>query len=425
MIDSDVAIRADQLAKRYYIGASAYIHNTLREHVSHAFGRLVGRRAGSDADLAEFWALSGVSLEVKRGEVLGVVGPNGAGKSTLLKILARITEPTSGQAEIRGRLGSLLEVGTGFHPELTGRENVYLSGAILGMKRREIDRKFDEIVGFAEIERFIETPVKRYSSGMYVRLAFAVAAHLEPDILLVDEVLAVGDFAFQRKCLGKLQSEVGSGRTVIFISHSLGAVRTLCQRAVLLDRGQLIADGPAGEVVETYLSRFGQTTSGQTGELADDSNKGFRFRTADGVREASMFCGAPLVLDFEIEAPEPVTSSWAGIGVTFFTQNGEPLVSMSSNVQRVASRHGVSRLWRVRCDMGRLPLNAGTYLARVYLGNADRTLAQFTNAVTLRVMESDVFGWGNNLPNPTYWGPVYWAPRWEIEPAPIQELALR
>jgi len=207
------------------------------------------------------WALRDVSFKVKRGEVLGVIGRNGAGKSTLLKILTRITEPTSGRAVMRGRVASLLEVGTGFHPELTGRENVYLNGAILGMKRVETARKFDEIVAFAEVEKFIDTPVKRYSSGMYVRLAFAVAAHLEPEILLVDEVLAVGDAGFQEKCLGKMKDVADTGRTVLFVSHNMGAINGLCQRAILLDAGALVADGATGDVVHQYLSRGRQASA--------------------------------------------------------------------------------------------------------------------------------------------------------------------
>ncbi|MCA9896469.1 MAG: ABC transporter ATP-binding protein, partial [Anaerolineae bacterium] len=199
------------------------------------------------------WALKDVSFEVKRGEVVGIVGRNGAGKSTLLKILSRITEPTSGHAEIHGRVGSLLEVGTGFHPELTGRENIYMNGAILGMRRSEIDRQFDEIVAFAEIERFLDTPVKRYSSGMHVRLAFAVAAHLEPEILLVDEVLAVGDVEFQRKCLGKMEDVAQGGRTVIFVSHNMAAVKDLCQRAFLLKEGELEFVGSVDATIRRYL----------------------------------------------------------------------------------------------------------------------------------------------------------------------------
>lgn len=248
---TDIAIRVENLSKLYRIGAPRARHDTLRDVVSSLFRpRSSPAPRGTDTDL---WALKDVSFEIKQGEVVGVIGRNGAGKSTLLKILSRITEPTSGRVALHGRVASLLEVGTGFHPELTGRDNIYLNGAILGMKRREIDRKFDEIVDFAEIERFLDTPVKRYSSGMYVRLAFAVAAHLEPEILLVDEVLAVGDVAFQRKCLGKMGSVARQGRTVMFVSHNLAAIRRLCARSTLFHLGMIAADGDTWSVLEKYL----------------------------------------------------------------------------------------------------------------------------------------------------------------------------
>lgn len=248
---NDIAIRVESLSKRYRIGVER--HDTLRDALA-GFGRKKPQSAIQNPKSEEFWALRDVSFEVKRGEVVGVIGRNGAGKSTLLKILSRITEPTGGIAEIHGRVGSLLEVGTGFHPELTGRENIYLNGAILGMKRTEIDRKFDEIVAFSEIEKFLDTPVKRYSSGMYVRLAFAVAAHLEPEILLVDEVLAVGDVAFQKKCLGKMGEVANKGRTVFFVSHNMAAVRKLCSSAILLDSGITKISGPTDLVIDQYLN---------------------------------------------------------------------------------------------------------------------------------------------------------------------------
>ncbi len=252
-----IAIRVENLSKRYRIGALQQRHDTLRDALVSTFQRLTFQRSTFNAPTSqrsdELWALRDVSFEVKRGEVVGIIGRNGAGKSTLLKILSRITEPTSGRAEIHGRVGSLLEVGTGFHPELTGRENIYLNGAILGMRRTEIERKFDEIVAFAEIERFLDTPVKRYSSGMYVRLAFAVAAHLEPEILLVDEVLAVGDAQFQKKCLGKMGDVAKEGRTVLFASHNMVAVQTLCQRVFWLDLGQMKAQGEVSPTVTAYL----------------------------------------------------------------------------------------------------------------------------------------------------------------------------
>lgn len=256
---SDTAIVVRDLGKEYELGdgAGAFRYEALRDHIVQA-GRSLARRLSDPSRRVpareKFWALRDVSLEVARGQVVGIIGRNGAGKSTLLKILSRITRPTVGYADLHGRVGSLLEVGTGFHPELTGRENVFLNGAILGMRRAEIVRAFDAIVDFAGVSAFLDTPVKRYSSGMYVRLAFAVAAHLETEILLVDEVLAVGDVEFQRKCLGKMQSVVREGRTVLFVSHNMAAVKSLCDRAVLLDAGRVTVDGPVDEVVDAYLA---------------------------------------------------------------------------------------------------------------------------------------------------------------------------
>lgn len=245
-------ISARGVGKRYSLGASVR-SNSLREAMVEGARSLL-RPARSPSPKPEFWALDDISFDVLPGDVVGIVGRNGAGKSTLLKVLSRITEPTRGRIELRGRIASLLEVGTGFHAELTGRENIYLNGTILGMRKREIDRKFDEIVAFSEVERFIDTPVKRYSSGMYVRLAFAVAAHLEPEILVVDEVLAVGDAEFQRKCLGKMSDVAQQGRTVLFVSHNMAAVRGLCTRAILLDKGRVRIDADTSTVVSAYLA---------------------------------------------------------------------------------------------------------------------------------------------------------------------------
>jgi lipopolysaccharide transport system ATP-binding protein len=252
------AIAAEGIGKRYRIGGPSEPYGTLRDTVASAvkapFRSMRGRRSARE----DFWALHDVSFEVAEGEVMGIIGRNGAGKSTLLKILSRITRPTSGRAEVRGRVGSLLDVGTGFHPELTGGENIFLNGAVLGMRRSEIRRKFDEIVAFAETERFLDVPVKRYSSGMYMRLAFAVAAHLEPEILIVDEVLAVGDGNFQRKCLGKMRTVAREGRTVLFVSHNMAAVRTLCRSAVVLDRGGIVRRGTAADCVSFYAEMNSQ-----------------------------------------------------------------------------------------------------------------------------------------------------------------------
>jgi lipopolysaccharide transport system ATP-binding protein len=254
-----IALRVENLCKSYRIAhqATGATYRTLREEMLEIPKRLLSmvRPAadGGPSGTEEFQALRNVSFDVSQGEVVGIIGRNGAGKSTLLKILSRITEPTSGRVPLYGRVASLLEVGTGFHPELTGRENIFLNGAILGMSRSEIKAKFDEIVAFAEVERFLDTPVKRYSSGMYVRLAFAVAAHLEPEILIVDEVLAVGDSGFQKKCLGKMQEVSRGGRTVLFVSHQMGAISSLCSRAILLNAGQVVSDGGVPEVVRDYL----------------------------------------------------------------------------------------------------------------------------------------------------------------------------
>ena len=271
---TELAIRVENISKRYRIGALQTRADTLRDVVVNNVRRMgqFVRRAGNgdDQNPSHIWALKGVSFEVPRGQVLGIVGRNGAGKSTLLKILSRVTDPTEGFGEIHGRVGSLLEVGTGFHPELSGRENIYLNGAILGMHRDEIDRKFDEIVDFSEVAKFIDTPVKRYSSGMYLRLAFAVAAHLEPEILVVDEVLAVGDAEFQRKCLGKMSDVAQEGRTVLFVSHNMSAILRLTQETIVLDQGKIVMRGKTPEAVDAYLN-MGLTEQGERLWQGDDT----------------------------------------------------------------------------------------------------------------------------------------------------------
>ena len=317
---SKTAIRVEDLSKEYCIGARQEAYKTLRDTLIDAFvapfrrtGKLLRGQATGAAELDEkIWALKGVTFEVQPGEVVGLIGRNGAGKSTLLKILARITDPTDGRAEIYGRVGSLLEVGTGFHGELTGRENIYLNGAILGMKRGEIVRKFDEIVSFAEVEKFIDTPVKHYSSGMYLRLAFAVAAHLEPEILLVDEVLAVGDARFQRKCLNKMQDIGQQGRTVLFVSHNMPALTRLCERTILLEEGKLIKDAPSHQVVSAYLnSGFGTTA---VREWSDPERRpgrdiarlcAVRVRGQDGKFSDAVDIREPVGIEMEYEVLKP------------------------------------------------------------------------------------------------------------------------
>ena len=290
---SEIALRVENLSKQYRIGRRER-YKTLRDTLTDAMAapsravasvfkgrqQAVSGRSSND----HIWALKDVSLEIKRGEVVGIIGRNGAGKTTLLKILSRITEPTNGYAEIRGRVGSLLEVGTGFHPELTGRENVYLNGAILGMKKAEIERKFDEIVAFSEIDKFIDTPVKHYSSGMFVRLAFAVAAHLEPEILIVDEVLAVGDAAFQKKCLGKMDDVAQEGRTVLIVSHNMGMIRLLCKRSILLADGRVDLDGEPDQVIAHYLQSSSDMNEGQIQWQEEDEAPGSDDLKLQGIR---------------------------------------------------------------------------------------------------------------------------------------------
>jgi len=301
-------IEASGLGKRYRIGAGPAQGEGLR----HALTRWL-TRPGSllTSSTTEFWALRNVAFEVSQGEVLGIIGANGAGKSTLLKVLSRITVPTEGEAILRGRVASLLEVGTGFHPELTGRENIYMNGSILGMTRAEIASKFDEIVAFAETEAFLDTPVKRYSSGMYVRLAFAVAAHLEPEILLIDEVLAVGDVGFQRKCLGKMKDVARCGRTVLFVSHNMGAIKNLCDRAIWIDQGSIVGEGNASEITQQYLNQFpylgeADTLAERIAQLPEDPV--FRLLSVDiecdGEATNVLFNGDPSSLIFEYEVKE-------------------------------------------------------------------------------------------------------------------------
>jgi lipopolysaccharide transport system ATP-binding protein len=325
----DIAIRVEGLGKRYRIGAPSMNYRTLRESfidVLSAPLRLLRMATGND--LNAIWALKDVSFELKRGQVLGVIGRNGAGKSTLLKILSRVTDPTEGIGEIHGRVGSLLEVGTGFHPELTGRENIYLNGAILGMKRSEIERNFDQIVEFAEVGQFIDTPVKRYSSGMYLRLAFAVAAHLEPEILVVDEVLAVGDAEFQRKCLGKMSDVAQQGRTVLFVSHNMSAILRLTQETIVIEKGRLGLRASTPQAVDYYLSQ-GYSQEGQRiwepdevpAEAAPFCPLAVRLKNLQGVVVDTVRSVEPCTVELEYELQAPVTG--LRIGIYLLSTRGE------------------------------------------------------------------------------------------------------
>ncbi|MBV9547680.1 MAG: ATP-binding cassette domain-containing protein, partial [Chloroflexi bacterium] len=317
---SAYAIRAERLGKRYRIGQRE-TYRSLRDSLSDALVAPFRRLGGSGAaESNTIWALRNVSLEIAPGEVLGIIGHNGAGKSTLLKILSRITEPTEGRAQVHGRVGSLLEVGTGFHPELTGRENIFLNGAILGMRRSEITRRFDEIVAFAEVERFIDTPVKRYSSGMYLRLAFAVAAHLEPEILLVDEVLAVGDAAFQKKCLGRMGEVAREGRTVLFVSHNLPSVEKLCQRVIVVDGGRVVQEGDPGACISAYLGARAEPRAGVDLSAVPRLDPrltpvftSLDLRDPDGMPVSAVGCGETLEFHISYAAPVEIANPSFGI----------------------------------------------------------------------------------------------------------------
>ncbi len=323
---SELAIRVQGVSKKYHIGLLQTRNDTLRDVIVSGFKRATRQITAGHQD--EIWALKDLSFEVHQGEVLGVVGRNGAGKSTLLKILSRVTEPTEGEIEIHGRVGSLLEVGTGFHPELTGRENIYLNGAILGMKRHEIANKFDAIVDFSEVGQFIDTPVKRYSSGMYLRLAFAVAAHLEPEILVVDEVLAVGDAEFQRKCLGKMSDVAQEGRTVLFVSHNMSAILRLTQETIVLEKGNLLMRGPSPRAVDYYLSsgfsQMGERTWA-TDEIPSSAAPfvplAVRVRNKKGKISDKLRSTEPFTLEFEYTLKNAVTG--LRVGVYLLSTRGE------------------------------------------------------------------------------------------------------
>ncbi len=311
---SATAIHVDNLGKQYRLGVRQDHYSTIRESMTNAMMRPIRRIMGggslnSGAEKGTLWALKDVSFEVKQGDVVGIIGRNGSGKTTLLKILSRITEPTTGMARIYGRVGSLLEVGTGFHPELTGRENIFLNGAILGMRRGEIAQKFDEIVSFSEIERFLDTPVKRYSSGMYVRLAFAVAAHLDPEVFMVDEVLAVGDVEFQKKCLGRMGDVNREGRTVLFVSHNMASITQLCQWGLLLDEGKIVQRGEISEVIQTYLS-LGHNNQAEI-EFSDQPHKAVQVKKLQvlndqGVPSSELDRTKPFQMAIEVVAHENV-----------------------------------------------------------------------------------------------------------------------
>ena len=414
-MSSASVITADGLGKRYRLGSDAASYGRLTESlVNVARGSVMRLRRGSLPERPNMWALRDVSFSVSEGEIVGVVGRNGAGKTTLLKLLSRITDPTEGRAELHGRVGSLLEVGTGFHPELSGRENVFLNGAILGMTNAEIKAKFDDIVEFAELERFIDTPVKRYSSGMYVRLAFAVAAFLEPEILFIDEVLSVGDQAFQRRCLGRMGEIAHSGRTILFVSHNLASVAALCTRAMLVDGGHIVLDGAVDTVLEHYLSTM-QAQSGARLDQREDRQGDGRVRLVRA--EVVGPGGAPprtgshceIRLGFEAQARAlDVVASFSVEGPL-----GEPVFQCSSRFTGdvLTTRESTGE---IICSIPKLPLLAGRYALSTYV-EANGVLADWIrSAAYFDIFEADVFGTGQ-LPQTTH-GRVFVEHSWSVEP---------
>ncbi|MDZ4770857.1 MAG: ABC transporter ATP-binding protein [Chloroflexota bacterium] len=407
---SDIAVHIEDIGKEYHIGAMGKAHTTARDALVDTVmaplrrvrSVLQGRAAVHDEE--SFWALKSVSFDVSHGEVVGIIGRNGAGKSTLLKILARITEPTRGYATVHGRVGALLEVGTGFHPELSGRENVYLNGAILGMSRQEIARKFDEIVAFANIEKFIDTPVKHYSSGMGLRLGFAVAAHLEPEILIVDEVLAVGDTEFQRKCLGKMQDVSQSGRTVLFVSHNMGSVRALCSRCVVLKSGTVEFDGSTDEGIGYYLAQAQVNIEGE--EIpADVRREGSGIVRFEAMRLLNQYDEPISVLTtgeavtFELDYRHVRLDTSPGnmfFFIHFNTLLGERLFNLST-------RYAYSGVFpppsgTIRCTLPRLPLVPGSYIVEITCKIDKEIYDHISGIKTVQVSEGDYYGTGKVPP---------------------------
>ena len=365
---STPAIEIENLGKRYMLTAARqrsrqHHYVALRDVITDRLKKLVVRDKTAPPRHEEFWALDGVSFTVNQGDRIGIIGRNGAGKSTLLKILSRITEPTRGRITITGRVASLLEVGTGFHPELTGRENIYLNGAILGMTHEEIRRRFDEIVAFAEVEKFLETPVKRYSSGMYVRLAFAVAAHLEPEILIVDEVLAVGDAEFQKKCLGKMEQVSKEGRTVLFVSHDMQSISLLTSRAVFLDRGKVEAVGPTSEVISAYLSHGAGAVAEYTAPPDPDRPCITAVRAITSEPGQFQICGKPIRFEFEIATPRPLRGASFSFNIVGADQRRQVHLWTFDSEHPMLREAGRVRLV---CEIPNLRLYMGGYTVTCY-----------------------------------------------------------
>jgi lipopolysaccharide transport system ATP-binding protein len=420
-------IKVENISKQYHIGALESSNRTLREALAGAVRNPL-RHLRSRGGAQTVWALRGVTFDVQPGEVVGLIGSNGAGKSTLLKILSRIVEPTEGRAELYGRAGSLLEVGTGFHPELTGRENIFLNGAMLGMKRVEIARKFDEIVAFSEIEKFIDTPVKHYSSGMYMRLAFAVAAHLDPEILIIDEVLAVGDVSFQKKCLGKMGEVAGAGRTILFVSHNMVAVQSLCSRVIWLQHGEVREEGRSAEVISNYLRTSISLRAEQTWDDINTApgNEAVRIlrasvRPADGTPSQPINVKTPVVLEFEYWNLVP--GAYLNLSVVISSEENYPIFNTGSGLEPVW--HGKPfpvGLFRSAFYIPAELLNDGTHRVHLYV-------VKDQSVVVFRLDDILVFGVEDVVERRTGWygkwiGAVRPNLKWETELLAESEVAV-
>jgi lipopolysaccharide transport system ATP-binding protein len=416
---SKPAIEVNGLGKRFEIGAAPGGYMLLTEQITERV-----RRRGRRPKKQEFWALQDINFEVQQGETFGVIGHNGAGKSTLLKILSRITPPTLGEARLRGRVGALLEVGTGFHPELTGRENVFLNGAILNMPRAEIQRRFDEIVEFADIGPFIDTPVKRYSSGMQLRLAFSVAAHLEPEILIVDEVLSVGDVSFQQKCLDRMEDVSREGRTIVFISHNLGAVRNLCDRAMLLSRGRVNAIGGVGDVINEYIGEVERDLPRSLRERENRDGTGdLRFvdmrleRNGQVIDSPTSGEDCDIVLSYETENGRSFRT--VNFGITLFSlEDSMPLLNLSSETAG-AVFHDVPAKGEARCTLHKCPLPAGQYFLSITADLSGEMLDGVHRAFEMTVSGGDFYGSGRQ-PHPDH-RTVLVPHEWSVSEARVPE----
>jgi len=402
-VSDEIAVQVRGLGKKYTIGGPQEKYHTIRDAIANSVKapfRRLSRRQGADKSQNEFWALKDVSFDVYEGEVIGIIGRNGAGKSTLLKILSQITTPTEGEVDIFGRVGSLLEVGTGFHPELTGRENIFLSGSILGMRKREIENKLDDIVKFSEIEKFLDTPVKRYSSGMYVRLAFAVAAHLEPEILVVDEVLAVGDVAFQKKCLGKMETVAKEGRTVLFVSHNMAAIDALCSRCILIQGGMLNQIGSSNEIVKNYVKElYCQHKNIPLKERFDRQGSGeirvenVHFGTPDDAKCGIWITGKDALIEIDYRSKEGKTYRNIEIAIGIKKIDQTPLLYLGTKVthQDLESFHDSGSSI---CKIIRLPLEPGRYSITLEIKQNGIIVDYISSAASIDVAEGDYYGTG-------------------------------